>query len=165
MTILHDKLSASVVGAFASFPYSITFAAIFHNRPAALTHFAIACTRMLKLVHFRGFTAYFESSHRDPEKAAMFSIAGTVFNFLMFLHVVCTIFVIPERFQDHHGWFEVAGYYKYDVPNWQKYLDSMGYGVSNMSGMGWGNIVPTANAEWFASCIVFTLGCTLYLKL
>jgi len=50
------------------------------------------------------------------------------------------------------------------VPNWQKYLDSMTYCISNMSGMGWGNITPKTNLEFFCSCIVFTTGCTAYLK-
>jgi hypothetical protein len=31
-----------------------------------------------------------------------------------------------------------------------------------MGGMGYGNIVPMANGEWLASCIVLTMGASLY---
>lgn len=34
----------------------------------------------------------------------------------------------------------------------------MMYVVSNMSGMGFGNIVPIANGEWFAAVIIFAVG-------
>jgi uncharacterized membrane protein YjjP (DUF1212 family) len=40
----------------------------------------------------------------------------------------------------------------------------MVYAMSNMSGMGFGNILPMSNGEWASSCIIFTMGCSIYLK-
>jgi hypothetical protein len=59
----------------------------------------------------------------------------------------------------------LAGYYKFgieNVPEWQKYLDAMLYGISTMHGTGFGNIIPQSNAEWIiASCIMIT-GVSIY---
>ena len=83
----------------------------------------------------------------------------------MGLHFICTVWILPGRFEDHYGWFFAAGYHSYpNVPNWQIYEDAMVYAISNMSGMGFGNVVPLTNAEYFASCFIFTIGCSVYLK-
>ena len=41
-------------------------------------------------------------------------------------------------------------------------MDSAVYCISNMGGMGFGNIVPQANGEWFASSVVLTMGASVY---
>ena len=93
----------------------------------------------------------------------MISILSTVFHFLMAMHFVFCLWLLPGRFEDGYGWYKLAGYYDYpNVPHWQMYLDSVVYCISNMGGMGFGNIVPIANAEYLAACIVFTIGCSIY---
>lgn len=129
-------------------------------------HFGIACLRLLKLLRFRQFTEYFNMNQikKNPAHAWMMRVIEVVYNFILGMHFICILFLIPSRFQDHYGWFASAGYFDYAVPNWQKYLDSMVYVISNMSGMGFGNIVPLTNFEWIVAIFIFMVGSSVYLN-
>jgi len=83
----------------------------------------------------------------------------------MLLHALTIFFLLPGRFAKQiSGWQAALGYNEYTVPNWQKYLDSSQYCVSNMTGMGFGNIVPLTNFEYFMSCIILTSGVVAFLQ-
>lgn len=101
---------------------------------------------------------------KNPTHAWIMRVFEVVYNFMLGMHLICILFLLPDRFQDHYGWFAAAGYYNYDVPEWQKYLDSMVYVISNMSGMGFGNIVPITNGEWIVAIFIFMVGSSIYLN-
>ena len=33
-----------------------------------------------------------------------------------------------------------------------------------MSGMGFGNVIPLTNGEWFSAVIIFAVGCSVYIR-
>jgi hypothetical protein len=120
----------------------------------------------MKLLRFRPFTAYFDMNKikKNSQHAWIMRVIEVVYNFALGMHLICILFCIPNRFQDNYGWFAAAKYYDFEVPNWQKYLDSMVYVISNMSGMGFGNIVPITNGEWVVAIFIFMVGSSIYLN-
>lgn len=38
------------------------------------------------------------------------------------------------------------------------------YVVSNMSGMGFGNVVPVTNGEWASAIFIFAVGSSVYIR-
>jgi hypothetical protein len=44
----------------------------------------------------------------------------------------------------------------------EKYVDSVFYVVATMTGLGYGNIVPTTNLEYFVDTFIMITGCSIY---
>lgn len=170
MFLLHTEDDSKFVTALrgiASLPTSLFLSGVFRTRPVVLKSFWVALTRLLKICRFRNFTDYFdpETVNKKNSVSWFISVLDIFIQFLMGLHFICIIWILPGRFEDKYGWFHAAGYFSYpNVPTWQIYEDAMVYAISNMSGMGFGNIVPLTNAEYFAACFIFTIGCSVYLK-
>jgi hypothetical protein len=168
MFLLHtegDSTFVTTMRGITSLPTSIVLSGIFRQRPAVLRSFWVASTRLLKLCRFRNFNDYFDPNmlSRDSKVAWLVDLLTNIFHFMMVMHFVFCIFILPGRFEDGYGWQKAAGYFDYpNVPHWQIYLDSMVYCISNMGGMGFGNIVPIANAEYLSACLVFTIGNSIY---
>lgn len=169
MFLLHDRnddrIFLTTMRGLASIPSSMIFEGVFRNQPAKLKSFWIAIVRLHKIFRFRMFSEYFDTDTKDHAKTRILHLLSIIFSFFMGLHFLNICFIIPGRFQDDYGWFKTAGYFDYpDVSNWYRYLDAFMYVISNMSGMGFGNIVPLSNGEWFSACFIFTIGCSVYLR-
>ena len=48
------------------------------------------------------------------------------------------------------------------VSDIEKYIDAQIFVMSTMNGLGYGNIVPTTNLEWFADTIISITGSSVY---
>lgn len=145
MFLLHteqDSMFVKMMRGIASLPTSIVLSGIFRQRPAVLRSFWVASTRLLKLCRFRNFNDYFDPNiiSRNSKIAWAVNLLTNISHFMMVMHFVFCIWLLPGRFEDGYGWQKAAGYFDYpNVPHWQMYLDSMVYCISNMGGMGFGN--------------------------
>ena len=44
----------------------------------------------------------------------------------------------------------------------EKYVDAVFYTVATMTGLGYGNIVPSTNLEYFVDIFIMITGCSIY---
>lgn len=70
---------------------------------------------------------------------------------------------------DRDNWFALARYYGpnskdnvREVTVIEKYVDGVFYVVATMTGLGYGNIVPVTNLEYFIDTFIMISGCSIY---
>lgn len=56
----------------------------------------------------------------------------------------------------------MAFYDKYTVGKPQKFMDAIIFVVATMCGLGFGNIVPSTDGEWFVACFIMIAGSSIY---
>jgi len=49
-----------------------------------------------------------------------------------------------------------------EVSEFEKYVDSVFYAVATMTGLGYGNIVPSTNLEYFVDIFIMITGSSIY---
>jgi hypothetical protein len=126
MFLLHskeDSLFYTVKYCISSLPTSIILSGAFRSRPSKLKHFAVACSRLLKIFRYRKLGDYFDQNILNKYSLLAWSVnmMSIILNFLLGMHFFFCVFVLPTRFEDGYGWFKLAGYYTYGitkVPRW-----------------------------------------------
>ena len=68
---------------------------------------------------------------------------------------------------DRNNWFVMARYEDHEnnvreVSSFEKYIDSVFYTVATMTGLGYGNIVPSTNLEYFVDIFIMIMGSSIY---
>ena len=61
-----------------------------------------------------------------------------------------------------YSWFRLVMYDQYEVPAIQKYIDSVFFVVSSMTGLGFAYIYPRTNLEYASQSLIIVLGVSLY---
>lgn len=56
----------------------------------------------------------------------------------------------------------MAKFNEYDVGTFFKYIESLFFVVATMTGLGYGNIVPSTNPEWLVDCFIMITGASIY---
>ena len=56
----------------------------------------------------------------------------------------------------------MASFNMYEVTTFEKYIESLFFVVATMTGLGYGNIVPSTNAEWLVDCLIMITGASIY---
>lgn len=49
-----------------------------------------------------------------------------------------------------------------EVTIFERYIDAVFYVVATMTGLGYGNIVPSTNLEYFVDIFIMITGCSIY---
>lgn len=136
----------------------------------------IAILRALKLLRLRHLYKIFETKEIEAEYSPtkinqrMKSISVVVI-FMLSTHMIGCIWLIVGRIDPNRtNWFVVA---KYTGPNSvgnlrevtpiEKYFDGVFFVVAVMTGLGYGNIVPSTNLEWFVEIFIMIIGSSTYL--
>ena len=65
----------------------------------------------------------------------------------------------PEK---DDNWMVLAGYPGTNVTDFEIYIDSTFYVVATMTGLGYGNIVPTTSLEFFVDLFIMVTGASIY---
>lgn len=159
----------------ASFPQSLVFCLIHSNNPPSLNTFTVAVLRSLKLVRFGQISKFFETKEIENhlnKKKLWFNMRSiqVVFYFLLATHMIGCIWLIIGRIDpDRENWFVMAKYSGAGAVNnvrevtiFEKYIDAVFYVVATMTGLGYGNIVPSTNLEYFIDIFIMITGCSIY---
>jgi hypothetical protein len=93
-----------------------------------------------------------------------------VFFFLLATHMIGCIWLVIGRVDlDRNNWFVMAKYTGEnakdnvrEVTDFEKYIDSVFYTVATMTGLGYGNIVPSTNLEYFVDTFIMITGSSIY---
>jgi hypothetical protein len=81
----------------------------------------------------------------------------------------CIWLVIGRIDPNRRNWFVMARYYGEgaadnvrEVTIVEKYVDAVFYVVATMTGLGYGNIVPSTNLEYFVDIFIMITGSSIY---
>lgn len=81
----------------------------------------------------------------------------------------CIWLIIGRIDPDRDNWFAMAKYTGEsskdnvrEVKTIEKYVDAVFYTVATMTGLGYGNIVPSTNLEYFVDIFIMITGCSIY---
>ena len=89
-----------------------------------------------------------------------------VYYFFLATHMIGCIWLLVARLDpDRNGWFVMANFTEYSVEEvgiLQKYIESVFFVVATMTGLGYGNIVPSTNLEEFVDCFIMIIGASIY---
>ena len=93
-----------------------------------------------------------------------------IFKFLLATHMIGCIWLIIARVDpDRDNWFVLARYSGEaaednirEVTTLERYTDSVFYAVATMTGLGYGNIVPCTNLEYFVDIFIMITGISIY---
>ena len=56
----------------------------------------------------------------------------------------------------------MAKFNEFEVSTFDKYIESLFFVVATMTGLGYGNIVPSTNAEWLVDSFIMITGASIY---
>ena len=126
MYLLHndsENVAYTIKEIISSLPTSIILSGALRSRPSKLKHYAVACTRLLKILRYRRFKEYFDHNllNKYSWLAWFVNMMSIIQNWLLGMHFIFCVFIQPTRFEDGYGWFKLAGYYTYGltkVPRW-----------------------------------------------
>ena len=87
-----------------------------------------------------------------------------VYYFFLATHFIGCMWLLVARLQSdpNSGWFSMASFNMYEVTTFEKYIESLFFVVATMTGLGYGNIVPSTNAEWLVDCLIMITGASIY---
>jgi hypothetical protein len=148
---------------------------IYRADPTKLSSLKVAALRALKLFRIKQFTKFFETKEIEyylDQKNSNYNMKGigVVFFFLLSTHMIGCIWLIVGRIDNNReNWFVMAKYSGpgavgniRDVTTAEKYIDAVFYVVATMTGLGYGNIVPSTNLEWFVDIFIMITGSSIY---
>ena len=89
-----------------------------------------------------------------------------VYYFFLATHMIGCIWLLAARLDpDRGGWFVMANFTEYseeEVGAFEKYVEAVFFVVATMTGLGYGNIVPSTNLEQFVDCFIMIIGASIY---
>jgi len=56
----------------------------------------------------------------------------------------------------------MAKFNDYNVTTIDMYVESLFFVVATMTGLGYGNLVPSTNEEWLVDCFIMITGASIY---
>lgn len=59
-------------------------------------------------------------------------------------------------------WLDLAEFDKNNASEFERYIDSLFFVVATMTGLGYGNIVPTTNTEYLIDIFIMITGSSIY---
>ena len=112
----------------------------------------------------------YSSREQAGESKSFFNLRTiqVIFYFLLATHMIGCIWLIIGRIDtDRNNWFVMARYEEHDtnvreVTIFEKYIDAVFYTVATMTGLGYGNIVPSTNLEYFVDIFIMITGSSIY---
>ena len=160
----------------ASLPQSLVFCLIFAKNTTKLSSFTIAALRSLKLVPSgQQISKFFETKEIENQvnrKSMMVNMRSiqVVFYFLLATHMIGCIWLVIGRIDpNRNNWFVMAKYSGEaakdnvrKVSVFEKYIDAVFYTVATMTGLGYGNVVPSTNLEYFVDIFIMITGSSIY---
>ena len=119
---------------------------------------------------------FFETKDIENQKVKKSSLINmrtvqVVFYFLLATHMIGCIWLVIARIDTNsQNWFAMARYYGEtsvdnvrEVRTFEKYIDAVFYVVATMTGLGYGNIVPSTNLEYFVDIFIMITGVSIYI--
>ncbi len=87
-----------------------------------------------------------------------------VYYFMLATHFIGCMWLLVARLESSadKGWFAMARFNQYKVSTFDKYIESLYFVVATMTGLGYGNIVPSTNPEWLTDCFIMITGASIY---
>ena len=126
----------------------------------------VASLRCLKLVRIKQVSRYFDTSdiyNRRQNNSWLRTLQAIYYLFLA-THLIGCIWLIVARIDPDKddNWETLAGFPGSTVSEFERYVDSTFYVVATMTGLGYGNIVPVTNLEYFIDMFIMVTGASIY---
>ena len=92
----------------------------------------------------------------------------TLYYFLLATHFIGCVWLIVGRLdpeQASKGWLRMAKFNdgaKRDATVFEKYVEAVFFVVATMTGLGYGNLVPSTNLEWVVDGCIMVTGVSVY---
>lgn len=85
----------------------------------------------------------------------------------MATHLIGCLWLIIGRIEklknpDAFTWVSLAGFDEEHASDFDRYIDSVFFVVATMTGLGYGNIVPTTFWEYFVNIFIMITGSSIY---
>lgn len=94
----------------------------------------------------------------------------TLYYFLLATHFIGCVWLIVGRLdpeQASKGWLRMAKFNdgaKRDATVFEKYVEAVFFVVATMTGLGYGNLVPSTNLEWVVDGCIMVTGVSVYIN-
>lgn len=131
--------------------------------------------RMAKLLRIGEVSKYFgtkDIEYNTSKVKTGFNIKGlgVFLIYALTQHFIGCIWLIVGRIDPNRtNWFYMVKYYGPNAANnvrppsdFEKYIDAQIFTMATMTGLGYGNIVPSTNLEWFADIFIMIAGASIY---
>ena len=106
--------------------------------------------RCIKLYRIKQMMLYFDLSDVRRRKESYIRTGQALLLILMVTHFLSCLWLFLPRVDSQQDlvWTSLIMYNKFDVPDIQKYVDSVFFVVSSMTGLGFGYIYPRTYLEY-----------------
>ena len=87
-----------------------------------------------------------------------------IYYFLLATHFIGCMWLLVGRIDSSAdaGWIRLAQFDSLDHTTLELYIEAVFFVCATMTGLGYGNIVPTTNLEWFIDTIIMITGASIY---
>ncbi len=103
-------------------------------------------------------------TYRRVSSESIVKSAQVVYYLALFVHWVTCCWLLVNRIDPEvpgGGWYKMDNLY-YPHSQWDEYLDSLFWCHAQMSGVGFGNVVPSTNLEWVVCSMIEVFGASIY---
>ncbi|CAI2367549.1 unnamed protein product [Moneuplotes crassus] len=167
MWLLHDYFAFSsklgfILTVISSFPFMFLVSCSTSNL-AVQSSFWVACMRIPKIIRIREVNKIF-SNYSRAEKSRSGSSSFFVAAYSLFLatHIIGCIWLIVGRLDpDEDNWQKMDNFDQ-NPRNVQQYIEACFFTVATMTGLGYGNVVPTTDLEIFVIIFIMVTGASIY---
>lgn len=131
----------------------MSFFAVLNLKTDILRSIWIALLRILKIFRFREVGKIFTNYLRaEKEKSKGYSnILLALYAILLATHMIgCSWLIVGRIDPEEDNWHEMDNFDQ-NPSHFEQYIEGCFYTVSTMTGMGFGNVVPTTILEYIAA--------------
>ena len=143
----------------ASMPFSIIMLISLDEMERAALW--VALIRCLKLYHFRENRKLLAGRRTPFQGMKLFVVMYSLF---AATHLIGCIWLIVGRIDPdspHNNWFAMDNFDK-NPSMFIKYIEATFFTVATMTGLGYGNVVPTTTLEYVADLFIMVAGASIY---
>ena len=168
MWLLHDYFGLNTklglaMSIFGSLPIMFLVSCS-TSKTSVLHSFWVACLRIPKILRFREVNKISQNYARaDREKqSGASSILYGAYALLLATHIIGCIWLVVGRLDwEEENWFDMDNFDQ-NPSDFQKYIESCIFTVATMTGLGYGNVVPTTDLELFIIMFIMVTGASIY---
>lgn len=105
--------------------------------------------------------------YRRVSSESIVKTAQVVYYLTIFIHWVTCLWLLVNRIDPEvpeSGWYKMD-HLEWPHSPWEEYCDSFFWVHSQMSGSGFGNVVPSTILEWFVTICVEVFGASIFFGL
>ena len=167
MWLLHDYWSLStpmgiIITIIGSFPLMFIVSSS-TSSSSVQNSFLIAWLRIPKLIRMREVNKIFSNySRAEKARSGYSSFFIAAYSLFLATHIIGCIWLIVGRLDPDRNNWQVMDNFDMGPSKYQQYIEASFFTVATMTGLGYGNIVPTTTLELFVIIFIMVTGASIY---